>query len=120
MLHHVVDPDPVKIEDLAAGKNGRDNFMAFGGSQNENGIARRFFQRFLEGVESRIRKHVNLIDDVDLVLSGLRRVTNLFYEVPDVFHGVVGSSIELVHIKRSVVVETYARFALVTSFGFGR
>ena len=93
MLHHIVDPDPIEIENLATGKDGRDNLVTFGSGQDENGVAWRFFQRFQEGIECRIRKHVNLIDDVDLVLSGLGRVANLLYQIPDIFYGVVGSRI---------------------------
>ena len=67
--------------------------MLFCSSQNKNGITRRLLKCFQESIESRIRKHVYLIDDVDLVLPCLGRIADLLYQGTDIFDRVIGGSI---------------------------
>ena len=87
--------------------------MLLGGGQDEFGVRRRLFQSLQEGVESRCRQHVDLVDDVDFVLSDLWWDPHLVDQAADVFHRVVGGSVQLVDVERGVVVEGAARLTFV-------
>src|SRR6201991_4156499 len=53
MPHRIRPRDPLEIENLTTGKNGRKYLVLFRGSQNENGIRRRLLQRLQKSVKSR-------------------------------------------------------------------
>ena len=116
VLGDVVHRDALEVEDLAARQNGRDDFVFFRRGEDELGVRRRLFQSLQEGVESGRRKHVDLVDDIHLVLSDLRRDPHLVDETADVIHRVVGSGVEFVDVERGVVVEGTARLAFVACF----
>lgn len=78
--------------------------MLFGGCQDKDGVFRRFFQGFEEGVEGRLRKHVYLVDDVDFVLAYLWGYAYLVDKVTDIVYRVIGSRIELENIKGEILV----------------
>ena len=113
MFGNVIHRNPLEVKDLTAGKDGGDDFVLFCCGQDELGIRRRLFQGFQEGIEGCCRKHVNLVDDVDLVLPDLRRNPHLVDQTADVFNGIVGCSIKLVDVERCSVVEGTARLAFV-------
>lgn len=83
-------------------------------------MLRRFFQGFQEGVESRRRQHVHLVDDIHLVFANLWRDTYLFNQGTDVFDRVVGSGIQLMDIIRTLFVECLARFTFIARLSFRR
>ena len=58
----------------------------------------RLFESLEEGIECRLRKHVHLIDDEDLVLTYLWRDLHLLDEFADVIDTVVARSIEFVDV----------------------
>ena len=89
MFRNILNGDALEVENLATGKNGRNDFVFFGRGQNEFGIRWRLFQSLQEGVESCRRKHVNLIDYIDLILTDLRGDAHLLDKASDVFHRVV-------------------------------
>jgi len=84
--------------------------------QDENGKRRWFFQCFQECVEGRLRKHVYLIDDVDFVLPCLWWIADLFYQGTDVFYRIIGSSIEFIDIKGTMIVKASAGGAGIARF----
>ena len=110
---NIVYCNTLEIKDLATGKNGRDDFVLLRGGQDELGVRGRLFQGLQESVESRCRKHVNLVDDVDFILSDLRGNPHLVDQTADVFYRVIGCSVQLVDVERSIVVEGTARLAFV-------
>ena len=81
--------NPVKVKNLATRQNRGQNFVLFGGCQNKNGIRRGFFQGFQEGVESRLRKHVNFVDDINFIITRLGRIPHLINQISNVFNGIV-------------------------------
>ncbi len=95
LLHDIVHRDTVEIISLATGKDGRENFVLLSRGEDENRVLRRFLEGFQESVEGRLRKHVDLVDDVDAVFADLRRDTDLVHEGLDVLDAVVGSCIQL-------------------------
>ena len=98
MSNGVFHTDTVKIIDLAAGKDGWQNLMLLRSSQNEDGVAWRFFQCFQESIESRGRQHVYLIDDIYLIFTYLGRNAYLLYQLADIVYGVVGRGIQFMNI----------------------
>ena len=54
---------------------------------------------------------MDLIDDVDAVLSNLRRDLDLVHQVLDVFHSVVGGGIQFMDAVGTAFLEGYAGFA---------
>ena len=54
-----------------------------------------------------------LVDDIDGVLTDLRRDTHLVDEVADVLHGVIRCRIQLVNVKRPLLIEGLTRLAFV-------
>ena len=52
MIHRIFDTDPVKIINLATGKDSRKNLMLLRRSQNKDSVTGRFLQCFQECVES--------------------------------------------------------------------
>lgn len=121
VLGDVVDGDALEIVYLAARQDGGDDLVLLGGGEDEFGIRGRFFKGLEEGVESVLAQHVNLVDDIDLVLADLRWDAHLVNQAADVVNRVVGGSVEFVDVERGVVVEGAARLAFVAGFEvFGR
>ena len=73
------------------------------------------FKRLEEGIECRLRWHVYLVDNEHLVSAHLRWYLHLLDEFANVVDGVVRSSVELVNIVRTLLVESLATFTLVAS-----
>ena len=105
-----------EIKYLTAREDGRDDFVFLCGGKDELGVRRRLLQGLQEGVESILAEHVNLVDDVHLVLPDLRGDAYLLHQVADVVNRVVRCRVELVDVERSVVVERTARLAFVAGF----
>ena len=74
------------------------------------------FQGFQEGIEGRLGKHVNLVDDVDLVFPNLRWDTDLVYQVSDIVYRVVGGCIQLKNIEGKILSFLFTS-VLVDLFG---
>src|SRR5690606_5251554 len=94
--------------------------MFLGSSQNEFSVGRWFLQCFQKSIEGLRRQHMNLINDVHLIATGLRRYAYLFNKAADVFHRVVGGGIELMNIEGVTVLERKAAVARAAGFCFRR
>ena len=105
-------PDAIEIVGLAAAQDGRQDLVLLRRRQDEDGVCRRLLQRLQEGVESRLRQHVHLIDDVHRIASHLRRNLHLVHQRLDVLHAVVGRRIQLVDAVRTPLGERAAGVAL--------
>ena len=103
--------DAIEIVGLAAGEDGREDFVLLGGGEDENGVCRRFLEGLQEGIERLRREHVDLIDDVHAVLAHLRRDLHLVHQRLDIFHTVVRGRIQLVDAVGPTLLEGDARFA---------
>ena len=93
---NVRDAYAVEIISLATRKDGRQNLMLLGGSQNEDGMCRRLLKSLEEGIERGLRKHMDLVNDKHAVPSDLRRDLHLLHQCLDVIDAVVGGSVKLV------------------------
>ena len=72
--------------------------------KNEDGIGRRFFQCFQEGIESLGRQHMNLIDDIHLVFTHLRRDSYLVDQMTDILHRIITRGIQFKDIEGVILV----------------
>ena len=113
MVGDVADSDALKIKNLAARENGRQDLVLFGRRQDEDRVGGRLFKRFKECVECSLGQHVHLVDDVHLVGSHLGRKANLVDELPDVVDRIVGCGVKLKNVE--AVVEAFTGVDLVDS-----
>ena len=116
MVGNILDFDAFEVENLATRQYCGNNLVFLGGGKYEFGVRRRLLQSFEECVESLLRQHVNLVDDVNLVTATLWRYVNLFHQLADVVNGVVGSGVELEHVEGGRGVERTAGIAFVACF----
>ena len=92
--------DAMEVETLAAGKNGLENLLRVGGTQDEDDVRRRLLKGLEQGVERRGREHVHLVDDVDLVRAAHRRVVHRADDLfAHVVHARARSGVELVDVR---------------------
>ena len=120
MIHGIIHTDTVKIVNLTTRQNGRKDFMLLRCSQNENGMAGRFFQCLQEGVESRGRQHVYLVNDIHFILTYLWRNTHLFHQLANIVYRVVGRRIQFMNVVRALLVESDTRLTFVAGFAICR
>ena len=76
----ILHADTVEIVDLATRENSRDNLVLLGCCQYEDCVRRWFLKCFEKGVKSCLRKHMYLVNDVNLVLANLWRYAYLLIE----------------------------------------
>ena len=69
---NILVSDAVEIEALAAREDGLQNLLRIGGAQHKDHVRRRLLERFEQRVKRRRREHVDLVDDIDLVLTAHR------------------------------------------------
>ena len=77
---------------------GKD-LLGFRCREDEFYVGGRFFEGFEQCVERRRREHVNLIDVVDLELSGGGRKSNRFAKFADLFHPVIGGAVDFENVE---------------------
>ena len=108
VFYRVVHTDTIEIVYLASTQNSRKNFMLFGCGKNKYSMMRRFFQCLQKGIESCLRKHVYLVDDIYFIFSNLWRDAYLFDQRAYVFYRVIGCGIQLMNVIRTLFVESTA------------
>ena len=96
---------------LAAREHRGGDFVNFSGGQDEDGMWRRFFERFEKRVEGRSGKHVDFVDDIDFVFALRWREVDLVAQVAHIVHAGVGSRIDLDQIHKAVLVDGLAVIA---------
>ena len=119
MVDSVFDADAVEVINLATAQNSRQYLMLFRCGKDEDGMMRRFFQCFQKSIEGGLRQHVDLINDIYLVLADLWRDTYLLNQRTDIFYRVVAGGIQLMYVVRTLFVECQTRLTLIAGFAFG-
>ena len=91
--------DGTQVETLAAGKNGRQDFVRFRGREDEFDVLGRLFQRFQKCVEGFLRKHVHLvyINNAEVASAGCK--AHIVPQIPDVVDTPVGSAVDFQNIQ---------------------
>ena len=55
---------------------------------------------------------MHFVDDIDFIAAGYRRISDLFAQIADLVHAVVGSGVDLHHVERRGIFQRAADFAL--------
>src|SRR5690606_23694453 len=116
VIRHILYLNSIKVKYLTTGKNSRKNFMLFCGRENKNCIGRRFFQRFQKRIESCLRKHVYLVNNIDFIFPDLWRNSHLFNQATDIIHRIIRRRIQFVDTKRIPLLKRFT--ALASTAGF--
>ena len=87
--------DAAEIEALAARQDRDRHFPDLGRGEDEFHMRRGLLQRLQQAVEGLLGEHVDLVDDVDLVAGGDRRVAGRIDDVADVVDAGVGGGVHL-------------------------
>ena len=88
-----------KVKPLASTQNRGQNLLRIGRREEELHMRRGLFQRLEQRIESRCREHVNLVDDVDFVLTRGWRKLGRIAQLTDLVHAVVRSTVDLQYVQ---------------------
>ena len=117
--------DAPKIEALAAGDDGGQYLVGFGGAQHEYDVGGRFLQRLQEGVGGGVGQHVGFVNDVDLTRTLGGGEVHLVPYVPDLVDAPVAGGVqfndvhELAVVHRPAVVAGVAGVAVLDILAVG-
>ena len=87
-----------EVEALAAREHRHRHLVHFGGREEELHMLRRFLKSLQQRIESALRKHVNFVDDVDLVARADRGVADRVDDLADVVDAGVRGGVHLDHV----------------------
>ena len=108
----VLVADTVEIEPLAAREDRLEDLLRVGGAEHEDHMRRGLLERLEQRVERRRGEHVDLVDDVDLVLAAHRgevhRADDLLAHV---VHARAARGVELVHVRMVALGDELALLA---------
>ena len=96
----LLDRRAAEVEAVAAVDDRRQHLLGLGRREHEDRVRRRLLERLQERVPGLLGEHVRLVEDVDLVAPGDRRVGDLLAQVADVVDRVVGRGVHLDHVER--------------------
>ena len=92
--------DAVEIEALTAREDCLQNLLRVGGAQHKDHVRRRLLERLEQRVKRRRREHVDLVDDIDLVLATHRgKVDGVDDLLAHIVYAGTACGIELVDIR---------------------
>ena len=74
----------------------------------------RFFQRLQQRIERRLREHVHLVDQVDLVATACRRVLGVVDQVAHIVDAGVACRIDFEQVDKAALVDLHADAANAT------
>ena len=90
---------PLEAVPLAAGKYRGGNLLKLRRREDEHQMLRRLLKDLEQGVESRSREHVHLVDDVHALFHGGRREHGLVPQRADIVNAVIGCRVQLHHVE---------------------
>ena len=106
-----------QVELQTTRQHGDRNFLRVGGGKDEFHMRGRFFQRLQHRVESALRQHVHLIDDVYLEAPAGRRVQRAFQQFAHVVHLGVRGGIQFDQIDKTTAIDLLACATFATRCG---
>jgi len=111
ILDQFVGRDALQIETLTTRQHRNRHLVHLGGGEQEFHVRRRLLQRLEQPVESRLRQHVNFVDDVDLVARRHRRIAHRFDDLADIVDAGVAGGVHLDHVDVPALGDRYAGLA---------
>ena len=94
--------------------------MDLGSGKDEFHMLRRLFDGFEQNVPSHFGKHVDLVDNVDLILSAHRTGQHILRQFTHGFSVVAAGGVDFYNIKRTLLSHGTAVFALAAGFAVYR
>ena len=89
-----------EIVPLAAGEDGGQHLVEFGGGQDKHQVLRRLLEDLQQRVEGALGEHMHLVDDVHALFRPGRGEHRLVPEDTHIVHAVVGGGVQLRHIQQ--------------------
>ena len=80
-------------------------------------MGRRFLHRLEQCIERGGRQHMNLIDDIHLILAYCRQKGGFIPQVADIINAVVGCRIDFGYIKNSSVIDAPTNLTFTARIG---
>ena len=109
---NILVADAMEIETLAAREDGLQNLLRVGGAQHKDHVCRRLLERLEQRVKRRRCEHVDLVDDIDLVLAAHRgKVDGVDDLLAHVVHARAACGIELVDVRMVALGDEFALLA---------
>ena len=102
----------LEVKTLHSAENGLWDLVDFCRRKDENHVGGRFFERLEERVEGACRKHVDFVDDENLVLADDGRVLHAFNHIANVIDARIGCSVDFVNVHRVAAGNILAAIAL--------
>ena len=102
-----------KVVTLAAGDDGGQDVVGFGGAEDEDDVRRRLFQCFQKRVGSLRGEHVRFVDDVDLALAFGGQEVDPVANIADFINAPVAGGVQFDDVQVAALVDGGARVALV-------
>ena len=99
-----------QVEPLAAGDDRRQHLVHFGGREDEFDMRGRLLDRLEQNVPRLLRKHVDFVDDVDLVASVDRLGEHILGQFAHVAGGVAAGGVHLEHVEVALLGDRPAGF----------
>ena len=102
----------LEVELQAARQHGHRHLARIGGRQDEHHMGGWLFKRLEHRIEGMPAEHVNLVDHVDLVAPGHRRIDHLLEQLGHLFDTPVGGGIHLDIVGKPTLLDRDAGTAL--------
>ena len=116
--HDGLGRDAAEVEPLATRMDGLGHLLRIGGGQDEHHVARRLLERLQQRVERRRRKHVNLVDDIDLIAPARRSELDATDDLlAHVLHTRTRRGVQLVDVRMFAVRNHHAVIARAVRLG---
>ena len=104
--------EALEVKALHAAENRLRDLVDLCRRKDENHVGGRFFERLEERVEGAGRKHVDFVDNENLVLADDGRVLHTFDHIANVVDARVGSGVDFVNVHRVAAGNVLAAIAL--------
>ena len=108
----LVNGQALEVKALHAAQNSLRHLVDFGRRKDENHMGGRFFKRLEERVEGSGRKHVDFVDDENLVLADDGRVLHAVNHIADIVDAGVGGRIYFIDVHRVSASDVLTAVAL--------
>ena len=112
MFDQGLDLDALQVEALAARQHRDRHFPDFGRGENELHMLGRLFERLEQAGEGRLRQHVHLIEDVDLVAGDVRLVVGAVDQLANIVDAGMRGGVHLDHVEMPAFEDGAAMRAL--------
>jgi len=106
-----------EVEPLAPRQDGGQHLVRLRRCKNKEGVRRRLLQGLQQGVEGLVGEHMDLVQDIDLLLVALGRDAHLLAQLADVVDLVVGGRVHLEDVEAASLLERDAGVALAARLG---